>query len=114
MKAKFVRQLSFDLALYKCDPPMRFVRYVDGNPCDGEIVESPLVAIFCGQRIEGMHAAVLHAARETPEDAWNGQWPPGKVGPGAIEMGGDCMPRRFDAKLTEAEALALAGYEVDA
>lgn len=98
MKAKFVRQLSFDVALYECDPPMRFLGYSDDSGLFDAIGEASLVAVYSGQPVEGMFCAVLHAAES------NGD---------SVAYGGACGNRRFDAKLTPEEALALVGYEVE-
>lgn len=98
MKAKFVRQLSFDVALYECDPPMRFLGYSDDSGSFDAIGEASLVAAYSGQPVEGVYRTVLHAAE------WCGD---------SVAYGGARGNRQFDANLTHEQAFRLAGYEID-
>lgn len=98
MKAKFVRQLSFDVALYECDPPMRFLGYSDESGLFDAIGEFSLVAAYAGQPVEGMFRTVFHAAEPCSD---------------GVAYGGQRGARQFDAKLTPEQAFQLIGYEAE-
>jgi hypothetical protein len=99
MKAKFIRKLSENTSLFRCDPVMRFLKPSTGPVLKHEVVESALVVAWSGEVAEGLHRAVLHNAHLLAGDEGFG-------------YGADGC-RIFDAKLNQEEVLKIAGYEID-
>lgn len=96
-QASFIRQLGGDVALYGCNPPMRFLSPSDDGT-SRDIVESDLVAVIVSQPVEGIYRTMLFAA-EFDDDA--------------VSYGPGIGSRQFDAMLTAAEAFRLVGYRLD-
>lgn len=99
MKATFVRNLSDNTALFKCEPPMKFL-YQHPEQLGIEVRESSLVVAWSGEIDDGFHRAVLHSAQEL-------------AGGEGVAYGAEGC-RIFDAEMSHEQALAISGYKLEA